>query len=170
MDEQELPTTRTAYLLWLPSLIGVAGLQRFYLGKIGTGLLFLFTGGIFGIGTIYDLLTLPRQVEETRLRKKYRWALGFVDDTAGGNRLPRTEEKRESIEHVILRVAKKNHGIAAPAEVALEADISADNAKNYLEKLVEKGHADMRVRSSGRIAYVFPDFLDEYTDKDFEDI
>ena len=54
--------TGTAYLLWLPSLIGVGGIQRFYLGKIGTGLIWLFTAGLLGIGSLYDLITLPSQV------------------------------------------------------------------------------------------------------------
>jgi len=32
------------------------------MGKIFTGLLYLVTGGIFGIGYIYDLWTLNQQV------------------------------------------------------------------------------------------------------------
>ncbi|MXX09762.1 MAG: NINE protein, partial [Synechococcus sp. SB0667_bin_8] len=32
-----------AYLLWVPSLFGVAGLHRFYTGRWGTGLLWLLT-------------------------------------------------------------------------------------------------------------------------------
>ena len=53
---------KTAYILCLVGLLGVAGLHRFYLGKHGTALLWLVTGGLFGIGTLYDLLTLPTQV------------------------------------------------------------------------------------------------------------
>jgi hypothetical protein len=52
-----------AYLLWLIGF-GAFGLQRFYLGKIATGILWLCTGGLFGIGSLYDLLTLPFQVKE----------------------------------------------------------------------------------------------------------
>lgn len=35
-------------------LLGVFGVHRFYVGKIGTGLLWLFTFGLFGIGAIVD--------------------------------------------------------------------------------------------------------------------
>lgn len=54
----------TAYLLMLFSLIGVAGIQHFYLGKWGRGLLWLLTWGLLGIGLVVDLFTLPAQVKQ----------------------------------------------------------------------------------------------------------
>ncbi|WP_395050913.1 NINE protein [Flavobacterium sp.] len=53
-----------AYLLWFLSFFGVLGFHRFYLGKIGTGLLWLFTGGVFGFGAFIDLFTLGNQVTQ----------------------------------------------------------------------------------------------------------
>lgn len=51
----------------LLTFVGIFGVHRFYLGKIGTGLLWLFTGGLFGIGWIYDFLTMNGQVSEKNL-------------------------------------------------------------------------------------------------------
>ena len=48
----------------LQTFLGPFGIHRFYLGKIGTGLLWLFTAGLVGIGWIYDFCTLNRQVDE----------------------------------------------------------------------------------------------------------
>ncbi len=53
-----------AYLLWLLSVFGWLGLHRFYLGKKWTGLLWLCTGGIVGIGSIIDLFSLGDQVKQ----------------------------------------------------------------------------------------------------------
>ena len=49
-----------AYLLWF--FLGPVGVHKFFLGKTGMGILYLFTGGIFLIGWIIDLFTLPSQV------------------------------------------------------------------------------------------------------------
>jgi len=51
----------TAYLLLF--FLGIFGAHKFYLGKVGTGILYLFTLGFLGIGCFIDLFTLGRQVD-----------------------------------------------------------------------------------------------------------
>lgn len=48
----------------LQTFVGVLGIHRFYLGKIVSGLVWLLTGGLFGIGWLYDFCTLNAQVSE----------------------------------------------------------------------------------------------------------
>lgn len=57
-----------AYLLWF--FLGFLSLHRFYLGKIGSGLIWLFTGQLFGIGWIVDLFLLSGMVENYNNRKE----------------------------------------------------------------------------------------------------
>ncbi len=45
----------TVLLTTLLAIIGIAGVNRFYLGQIGMGLAYLFTAGFCLIGTIVDV-------------------------------------------------------------------------------------------------------------------
>lgn len=42
--------------------LGMFGIHRFYLGKIWTGILYLLTFGLCGLGYIYDMWTLNDQI------------------------------------------------------------------------------------------------------------
>jgi TM2 domain-containing membrane protein YozV/predicted transcriptional regulator len=168
-------STGLAYLLWLISGFGVLGFHRFYLGKVGTGLLYIITGGLFGIGSLYDLITLPLQVREANLQLGYRNALlqHYQHQAAPGNQPAREvgqkERKRETLEQVILRTAKHNDGICTPSEVALESGRNIDEAKTALDTLAEKGYTEVRVRKNGGIVYFFRDFARNGEDPGLED-
>ncbi len=57
-------------LSWiLLTYLGLFGIHRFYLGKVGTGIIYLLSGGIFGIGVIYDFWTLNAQISEVNHAK-----------------------------------------------------------------------------------------------------
>ncbi len=49
-----------AYLFAFP--LGILGLHKFYLHKPVLGVTYFFTGGLFLVGWLYDLVTLPDQV------------------------------------------------------------------------------------------------------------
>jgi TM2 domain-containing membrane protein YozV len=158
-----------AYLLWFISGFGALGLHRFYLGKIPTGILWMCTGGLGFLGSVYDFLTLPGQVREANIRLAFiqgqksaplRRGYGFDSDS-----WPAQEKERTDL--VILRIAKQNKGIVTTSEVALEAAISLEEAKKKLDALVSQGFAELRVRKSGTIVYTLPELMD--SDSPLED-
>ncbi len=65
-----MKSTRVAYLLWFLGGLGILGLHRFYLGRWPTGVLWLLTGGVVGIGALLDLLALPGMVQVENLSRK----------------------------------------------------------------------------------------------------
>jgi len=38
---------------------GVFGIHRLYLGRVFTGVLWMFTGGLFGLGLLFDIFAVP---------------------------------------------------------------------------------------------------------------
>ena len=57
-------------LSWiLLTFLGFFGVHRFYMGKVVTGIIYLFTAGLFTIGIVYDYWTLNQQVSEVNQAK-----------------------------------------------------------------------------------------------------
>jgi hypothetical protein len=69
------------------------------------------------------------------------------------------KEKAAEGERAVLRAARDRGGRLTPALVALECDMSVEEAEGILDGLAKKGHASMRVRDDGRIEYEFTEFL-----------
>jgi TM2 domain-containing membrane protein YozV len=51
-----------AYVLWF--FLGLLGIHRFYLGRPVSGVIWLLTGGLFGIGWLVDVVLTAMMVEE----------------------------------------------------------------------------------------------------------
>ena len=58
--EAVMPTSRKSWgvALVLCLLFGGAGFHRFYVGKVGSGIMYLLTVGWFGIGWLVDVITI----------------------------------------------------------------------------------------------------------------
>jgi Fic family protein len=130
------------------------------------------TGGLGMIGAIYDFFTLPGQVREANIRNALfnhpnmrRHGSSFWRYVNDGD--ARVVKEKESVERVILTIAKENKGILTASEVALASHISMDEAKKNLDALVSKGFAEIRVRKSGTLVYTLPELMD--TDSPLED-
>lgn len=62
-----MKSTAVAYLLWLLCLVGFCGIHRFYAGRVVTGLIWLFTFGLLGIGQLIDLFLVPSMIRTSNL-------------------------------------------------------------------------------------------------------
>lgn len=55
----------------LLTFLGIFGAHRLYQGKWITGILYMFTGGFFLLGVIYDFFTLNDQISQLNARRFY---------------------------------------------------------------------------------------------------
>jgi len=161
-----------AYLLALAAFFGPAGLHRFYLGKPMTGILYLLTWGLFGFGTLYDLVRMPALVREQNAlllppsrRPLFLRAVSPEEDRAAEAMLreyrlagllpPARPEVERSPERMILRLAKEHGGNVTVALTVLETNLSTRRAKKELERLRKAGFCDLDVAEDGAELYRF---------------
>jgi hypothetical protein len=73
--------------------------------------------------------------------------------------LSQNEEMRN--QKTVLRIAKENKGIVTPTLVAMNSDLSIEQADLLLQSITKKGFADMQIRESGKIEYEFREFIQD---------
>lgn len=149
----ETKSTGIAYLLWF--FFGLLGAHKFYIGKIGIGILYLLTGGVFGIGWFIDLFTLGHQVNV---------ANALAAGRAGGaqqnqnvvvnvtNTPAPSQVEVVSAEKQILQLTQDTP-ILTLKDVITKTSLQMDDAEVALEKMVQKGLVREIVDTDGRKSY-----------------
>ena len=72
------------YILWL---VGFTGAHRFYFGRRASGLLYLLTGGLLGVGWMIDVFLIPgmdREADRRWTPGRYDYTLAWLLQTFGG--------------------------------------------------------------------------------------
>lgn len=70
-----------------------------------------------------------------------------------------TERHTEGVERTVLLLAKEHKGRLTPALVAVNSNVTLDEAEKQLNELVDKGYAELDVTEDGRMEYLFREFL-----------
>ena len=146
-----------AYLLWAASLLGICGLQRIYVGKYGTGFLYLFTLGLCGIGQLVDLFLVPGMVEDANNRLLVA-SLGQAALAAGGaglpvKRLPRTTEE---FQVALVHAAKERGGRLSAAEAVAATGRGFREVEKQLKEMALAGYIEEDSDEGGQVFYHFP--------------
>lgn len=70
-EGQEIAASEKSWLttLLLCIFLGGLGIHRFYSGHIGLGILYLLTGGVFGIGWLVDVIMIATKSYKDKEKK-----------------------------------------------------------------------------------------------------
>jgi TM2 domain-containing membrane protein YozV len=149
-----------AYLLWCGWMIGLAGLHRIYLGRYGTGFLYLFTWGLFGFGQLFDLFQIGRMVEDENNRLFISQMGGAEALAAGagprallGKRTPRSTEE---LQVSLAQAAEQHRGRLTVAEAVAATGRSFKDVERELNRMVVDGYIQVdNDEVSGVLVYQF---------------
>jgi len=132
----------TSYLLWLGCLFQLHGMHRFYNKKYGTGLLWLCTFGLFGVGQFIDLFLMTNMVDEHNFKTTAR--LGF-----SANGIPLTQpaialttpvSPREHLTVKLLKAAAVRDGKLSVTQGVMDTGASFPEVEGALKDLVKSGY------------------------------
>ena len=148
--------TAVSYLFWIACLSGFCGLHRLYNGKIGTGLLWMFTFGLLGVGQLVDLALIPEMSEQRSRRLKERKYRLVQHDNPTLLHTAKAKERPLTIQ--LLQLAKRNQGRLLVTDCVLQTGASFAEVETQLQDLVKSGYAHVtNDEHSGVVVYEIPE-------------
>ncbi|MEM9770248.1 MAG: NINE protein [Cyanobacteria bacterium P01_D01_bin.73] len=148
----------TTYVLWLACLFGVSGLHRFYNRKIGTGLLWLFTWGLFGFGQFIDLFLIPEMVDENNLKRRALLS-GYYPGAGAPQAIaaePKAEPTNGEIMMRLVKAASKYGGKLSVTQGVMATGLEFDKVEEVLAQMLKSGYVS--IGNDSRTGVVVYDF------------
>jgi TM2 domain-containing membrane protein YozV len=139
-----------AYQLWCTCFLGFCGGQRFYSGKVGSGLIYLFTFGLFGFGQLIDLALIPGMVSDRNRVLSGRY-LGNPNQQAVTATVPTSPPMQR-----LLKAAKANGGTLSLAQAALHTELEPAALRALLKEAQQLDYAEVtNDPKTGAVRYRF---------------
>lgn len=150
----------TSYILCAVWFFGLAGLQRLYNGKVGTGLLWLCTWGFFGVGQFVDLFMIPSMVEEHDIKLRGRHGLSPNGVPLSGPKVTATatHPAYDKLMVKLLKAARDQGGTISVTQAVLATGASFAETEAVLKQMTKSGYA--RVDNHPQTGVVVYHFLE----------
>jgi len=159
----------TAYILWCLWLFGLGGIQRFYTGHFGSGIIYLFTWGLFGIGQVIDLVLIPGMVDKrniylrglhgggaSNVTQQVTLNIGDIPQLKQLQATQPTSESSISPMQKLLKAAKEHGAQLSIAQAAMYTELASEQVKDLLQEAIKAGYAEVNNDpETGAIRYHF---------------
>ena len=132
------------YALWCLVFVGLAGIHRIYLGKYGTGILWLLTFGLFGVGQFIDLFRMRRLVRDANIEAGYLPHPRVVAQLMS-QMTPAPLNAPKPLRDQLLDAAVEHGGVITVTEGVAATGATFAEVEAELKRLVETGYVDVDV-------------------------
>ncbi|MEM7554997.1 MAG: NINE protein [Cyanobacteria bacterium P01_A01_bin.84] len=167
IENQHTERILVSYLLCGGVFFGLGGLHRLYNGKIGTGLIWLFTGGVFGIGQFIDVFLLPDIVSQREMQLRLKAGLS----PTGVPQQPtvvvsQVHPPEEPLTVRLLKAAQKHGGSLSVTKGVLETGADFPLVEKTLKEMLKSGYISIENDpKTGVVIYKFYELSDEAVDE-----
>lgn len=161
-------STGLSYGLWCAGLAGACGIHRFYLGKVGTGVIWLLTFGLLGVGQVLDLVRMKSLVRDANIREgrvPHPFQLARPQAAVGQPPIGAGEPGRKlssplNVRQQLLKAAMSNGGEITVSQGVMATGRSFEEIESVLNKMTDKGYVDVdNAPGTGVIVYRFPELV-----------
>ena len=146
------------YALWCLIFVGLGGLHRIYMGKYGTGILYLLTGGLLGIGQFIDLFRMRRLIADANVREGYALHPRAAQQLLMSQNTPAPSDvpRKKPLNIQLLEAAVVRGGEISVPEGVVATGAGFDEVEATLRELVANGYVDVdNAPGSGVVIYRF---------------
>ncbi|MBW4494773.1 MAG: TM2 domain-containing protein [Oscillatoria princeps RMCB-10] len=129
----------TSYILCIVWFFGLGGLHRLYNGKIGTGLLWLLTWGVFGIGQFVDLFIIPSMVEEHDFKLRARLGVSASGVPLSQSSIAETviQPAKDKLMVKLVKAAEARGGKISVTQAVMDTEASFAEVEAVLKEMVK---------------------------------
>ncbi len=164
--------TGTGFLLWALCLLGFCGMHRFYVDKPVSGIIWLLTGGLCGVGQLVDMFLLPSMVREKNLElaaiamQQYLPPSPYARPAQPVYTPPRSVEDadarplsyQERMQVKLARLAAERGGRLTVQAAVVATGRPHGEIEEVLEQMAKAGHAEPDIDlETGSMIYLFKD-------------
>lgn len=132
------------YALWCMAFVGLAGVHRIYLGKYGSGILYLLTFGLFGIGQFIDLFRMKALVQQANINAGYLVHPRVVGQLMS-HMTPAPLNAPKELRDQLLEAAVEHGGAISVTDGVAATGATFAEVEAELKRLVETGYVDVDV-------------------------
>ncbi|WP_036479278.1 TM2 domain-containing protein [Myxosarcina sp. GI1] len=158
---QQKLNTGTAYILWIFCCFGICGIHRFYLGKIVSGLLYLFTFGLFGFGQFIDLFLIPGMTAEKNRFLLQQAKIDDLTNIVNANEAILQGQTKSALAKSdpmlkLLQAAASNNNVLSIGQATIATELPVEEVEKLLQKALKQGLAHIdNDEHTGAVRYYF---------------